>query len=145
MSASNPSFESRRVLSPLCDVFVIVVVTFLAFGAWFTDPPFNDSGRTLLANPVPQGDNRSIERNIMGHGMPPPPTGKAAPGGANKELSKAKREEAQRDAATLAELAESLKKDLAQGNENVVPMSTLEKAEKIEKLAKKIKNWAKYN
>ncbi len=63
----------------------------------------------------------------------------------NVGLRKARLEEARRVVATLAELAESLKKDLAQANEEVVPVSTLDKAEQIEQLAKKIKKWAKWN
>lgn len=146
LSTSSSAFIVRYRRSLSGGILVVSVVAFLVSAVWFTGPILTPAGRALLANPAPQGDDRSIERNIMGHGMPPPPSGgKTASGGGNKELSKAKREEAQRDVATLAELAESLKKDLAQANENVVPVSTMEKAEKIEKLAKKLKNWAKYN
>ena len=60
-------------------------------------------------------------------------------------MLKAKLEEAKRDAATLAELADSLKDDVARSKESVIALSTAEKAEKIEKLAKKIKKWAKSN
>lgn len=43
----------------------------------------------------------------------------------------------------LAELAASLQKEIAKTNENVLSLEIVKKAEKVEKLAKKIKNEAK--
>lgn len=43
----------------------------------------------------------------------------------------------------LAELAQSLQKKIGESNENVLSLDVVRKAEKIEKLAKKIKNEAK--
>ena len=97
-------------------------------GFWF--------GRAVLAGP--QIDSRSQEIMVR-----EPTRNKKETG--NVELRKARLEEAKRDVATLADLAESLKKDLAQANEAVVPVSTLDKAEQIEQLAKKIRKWAKWN
>jgi len=62
---------------------------------------------------------------------------------ADQAILKAKFEEAKRNADTLAELAQSLKSDLDKGNENVVSLLVVKKAEKIEKLAEKIKKWGK--
>ena len=48
-----------------------------------------------------------------------------------------------RDADELAELAKSLQEDLNKSNENVLSLRVVDKAEKIEKLAKKIKGTAR--
>jgi hypothetical protein len=45
-----------------------------------------------------------------------------------------------RDADELAALANSLQEDVAKSNEKVLSLRLLEKAEKIEKLARKIRN-----
>jgi len=46
-------------------------------------------------------------------------------------------------ASELTELAQSLQKQIDQTNENVLSLEVVQKAEEIEKLAKKIKNEAK--
>ncbi len=51
----------------------------------------------------------------------------------------------QQDADELAALAQSLQDDLAKSNQNVFSLKVVEKAEKIEKLARKIKNQARGN
>ena len=88
--------------------------------------------------------NMSIERNMMNLGVPPlPTTTPPARSAADREKLKAQLEEVKRDAAALAELANSLKSELAKANEDVMAVNTAEKATQIEKLAKKIKRWAK--
>jgi len=47
------------------------------------------------------------------------------------------------DVETLATLAKSLQDELAKSNENILSLQVVEKAEKIEKLAKRIKNTAR--
>ncbi len=129
----------RRPLSTMWGLFVIAMVT-----------PVLPETRSAEPVPPPAGqmENRSIEQNMMKQGVPPLPTRNPAPSrtsAANGEMLKAKLEEAKRDTATLAELADSLKDDVARSKESVIALSTAEKAEKIEKLAKKIKRWAKSN
>jgi hypothetical protein len=48
-----------------------------------------------------------------------------------------------KDAAEMASLAASIQEDLEQTTENELPLRVVSKAEKVEKLAKKIKNTAK--
>ncbi len=60
-----------------------------------------------------------------------------------KDLLKMNFEKMKHDADELADLAKSLQDDLGKSNENVLSLDVVEKAEKIEKLAKKIKSSAK--
>ena len=60
-----------------------------------------------------------------------------------RDIMKANFEKMQRDADELAALAKSLQEDLSKANQNVLSLGVVEKAEKIEKLAKKIKSEAK--
>lgn len=60
-----------------------------------------------------------------------------------RDLLKLNFEKMKRDADELADLAKSLQEDLSKSNENVLSLRIVEKAEKIEKLAKKIKNVAR--
>ena len=52
-------------------------------------------------------------------------------------------EKMKRDADELAALAKTLQEDLNKSNENVFSLRIVDRAEKIEKLAKKIRNEAK--
>lgn len=60
-----------------------------------------------------------------------------------KELLRQNFEKTKRDAEELASLAKALQDDLAKSNENVLSLTVVDKAEKIEKLAKRIKNTAR--
>ncbi len=60
-----------------------------------------------------------------------------------RELMKANYEKMKRDAEELSSLAKSLQEDVDKSNENVLSLHIVEKAEKIEKLAKRIKGVAK--
>lgn len=59
-----------------------------------------------------------------------------------RELLKANYAKMKQDADELAALAKSLQEDLNKSNENVLSLDVVDKADKIEKLAKKIKNAA---
>lgn len=60
-----------------------------------------------------------------------------------KGILKANFEKMKRDADELATLAKDLQTDLDKSSENVLSLQIIEKAEKIEKLAKKIKSAAR--
>ncbi len=60
-----------------------------------------------------------------------------------RELMKANYEKMKRDADELAALAKSLQEEIDKSNENVLSLHIVDKAEKIEKLAKHIKGVAK--
>lgn len=58
----------------------------------------------------------------------------------NRKLLQASYEQLQKDTERLAELVTNLKEEVAKGNEDILPLSGVKKAEEIEKLAKKIKD-----
>lgn len=60
-----------------------------------------------------------------------------------KELLKENFEKMKRDADELATLAKALQDELAKSNENVLSLQVMDKADNIERLAKRIKNRAK--
>jgi len=60
-----------------------------------------------------------------------------------QELLKSRFEKLKKDATDLAELAKSLQEDINGSNENVLSLKVVDKADKIEKLAHKIKTAAK--
>jgi hypothetical protein len=60
-----------------------------------------------------------------------------------RDLLKQNFEKMKKDAEELATLAKALQEELEASNENVLPLQVVYKAEKIEKLAKRIKSAAK--
>jgi hypothetical protein len=60
-----------------------------------------------------------------------------------RELLKANFDKMKRDAKELADLAKNLQDQLDKSNENVLSLGVVEKADKIEKLARKIKSTAR--
>ena len=85
------------------------------------------------------------EPSQQGRSQQVPPPGEAPPltKKQKKDLLKGNFEKMKRDADELAELAKSLQEDLDQSNENVLSLRVIDKAEKIEKLAKRIKGTAR--
>jgi len=71
-------------------------------------------------------------------------TSKASVSGKQKrDLLKANLEKMKRDAGELADLVRALQEELNKSNENVLPLGVVEKADKIQKLAKRIKGAAR--
>ena len=68
----------------------------------------------------------------------PPLSGKQ-----KRNLLKANFEKMKRDAGELADLAKALQDELNKSNENILSLDIVEKADKIEKLARKIKGTAR--
>jgi hypothetical protein len=60
-----------------------------------------------------------------------------------RELLKANFDKMKRDAKELSDLAKGLQEQLDKSNENVLSLGIVEKADKIEKLARKIKSTAR--
>ena len=84
----------------------------------------------------------------MKEGLPPNPNmqdGRVHKAAVDPTILKARYEDAKRNADALAELAVSLKSDLDRGNENVAPLDVPQRAEKIEKLAKKPLDYREMN
>jgi hypothetical protein len=76
---------------------------------------------------------------IIDKGLPTPLTPKQ-----RRDLMKDRFENMKKHADELADLAKSLQEDLSKSNENVLSLKLVEKAEKIEKLARKIKDEARW-
>jgi outer membrane murein-binding lipoprotein Lpp len=58
-------------------------------------------------------------------------------------MLKSKFQKMKRDVDELAGLAKAMQEELNKSNENIFPVDIVEKAEKIEKLAKKVKGSAR--
>lgn len=81
-------------------------------------------------------------------GRPPlpdqePQTIEPTPRKQQRELLKSNFEKMKRDADELVDLAKALQEELGKSNENIFSLRLVEKAEKIEKLAKRIKGAAR--
>lgn len=93
--------------------------------------PQRDPQPPLVAGKAPQ---RPPDVNLSG----PPLTPKQ-----KQNLLKSNFEKLKKDATDLAALAKSLQQDIEDSNEHVLSLKVVDKAEKIEKLARKIKTAAK--
>ena len=67
----------------------------------------------------------------------------ALSGKQKRDLMKANFEKMKRDAGALADLAKALQEELNKSNENILSLDIVDKADKIEKLAKRIKGTAR--
>jgi len=124
---------------------LMLVLALLAPGAirglgpeWAADAPPADSQATrplAKARPQPQGQSSTAQPDLN----PSPLTPKQ-----QRALLKENYTKMKQDADELAELAKSLQDELNKSNEHVLSVDVVEKADKIEKLAKKIKNAAAY-
>ncbi len=110
------------------------------------------SPKTSRAAAIPRViavDSRGYLQHTSQHGLSqqqaPGPTEAAPPLSKKqkKDLLKDNFEKMKRDADELAELAKSLQEDLDKSNENVLSLRVVDRAEKIEKLAKRIKGMAR--
>jgi hypothetical protein len=95
---------------------------------------------------LPQGQQSPSEGRPQQPQPNTPPDNNLPPGLSGKqkqELLKSNFEKMKKDSDSLVDLAKSLQKDLDGSNENVLSLKVVDKADKIEKLAKKIKNAAR--
>ena len=81
---------------------------------------------------------RQSPRQFNGESQQIPLTGKQ-----KRDLLKSNFEKMKRDAKELADLAKALQEQLDKSNENVLSLDIVAKADKIEKLARKIKGTAR--
>ena len=94
-----------------------------------------------FAMPVPQDQiAHAPEMDSAAPQMAIPPKIKAK---REKDLRKYRFEKMKDHAAELAKLSAALKEDLDKSNENILSLDVVEKAQEIEKLAKKIQSEAK--
>ena len=120
---------------------LVVLLTSILAAAWFA---------SLVAGANPLAEVSAVPP--LGQESPVSSSGPPTPGlEAHPELSKKQKrdllksnfEKLRDDADELADLAKSLQDDLDKSNENVLSLKVVDKAEKIEKLAKKIKGEAR--
>jgi len=95
-----------------------------------------------------QGDLQKITGSENSQGTHEPgvddtPAQSSPSGAKNRALAKANFEKAKADADQLSELAKALQLELNKSNGNILSLDVIDKAAKIEKLAKKIKGTAK--
>jgi hypothetical protein len=107
-----------------------------------------DSRLALVAPTVMAADSSGFPQEPSRRTQPqqgPGPTEAAPPLSQKqkKDLLKDNFEKMKHDADELADLAKSLQEDLNKSNENVFSLGVVDKADKIEKLAKKIKGTAR--
>ena len=108
-------------------------------------PPQTTPGVPSATSP-PAGDAPQVPTPLRAQ-MPLPPH-EEEPGAQitrkqKRDLLKQNFEKMKRDADELATLAKALQEELAKSNENVLSFQVVTKAEKIEKLAKRIKSIAR--
>jgi hypothetical protein len=95
-----------------------------------------------------QGDLQTITGSQNSQGTHEPGVddvpGQSTPSGTkNRALAKANFEKAKADAEQLSELAKALQLELDKSNGNILSLDVIDKAGKIEKLAKRIRGTAK--
>lgn len=96
----------------------------------------------LLATvPAPSAQNPATPNHGEVSSPPPAANDRAAPTTPHQkgEPQKSNLEKTRADAAELSSLADQLRDELSKMNVNVLPLDVIEKTEKLEKLAKKIK------
>jgi len=88
-------------------------------------------------NPSPPQNGEALSPSSVENGQPAPITPKQ-----QGEPKKSNLEKSKTDAAELSALADQLRDELKKMNVNVLPLDVIEKTQKLEKLAKKIKGEA---
>jgi hypothetical protein len=134
-------FISRSTLN-----WTIVLLSLLATfaGAWLEAPRGISAialARPLQARTPPAGltsseDVQGLQPNLESPQIPLSDKQK-------REMLKANFDRMKRDAKELADLAKNLQDQLDKSNENVLSLGIVDKADKIEKLARKIKSTAR--
>lgn len=99
------------------------------------------AGNAAFARPVPQPDPKpAAQDDASSDQMEIPERLRVKQ---QKELRKYRFDQLKEHAAELAKLANSLHEDLEKSNQNILSLQVVDKASKIEKLAKKIQDEAK--
>ncbi len=104
-----------------------------------------DGGKAIATPGAELRPQRREPTVVPPEGLPPADSGPSSrlSKKQKQDLLKSNFERMKRDADELAELAKSLQDDLSKSNENVFSLKVVDKAERIEKLAKKIKSTAR--
>lgn len=118
-----------------------LLLIILGVAAVAVDRAALEERQAVAAEIGPQQDRRMVPPESV----PPADSGRSIPltKKQKQDLLKYNFEKMRRDADELTELAKSLQEDLSKSNENILSLKVVDKAEKIEKLAKQIKGAAK--
>lgn len=120
-----------------------------AFSAMILVTALGSPNRTSALAPTARTTSTGEASPTMQRGVAPsaqePPTTPDLTQKQKQDLTKANFEKMKRDADELIALARSLQEDLDKSSENVLSLKIVNKAEKIEKLARKIKDNARGN
>lgn len=139
MPIPNPRRQARvRVLLPVSGVLVFSLL--LSNGRAICSPEARadgDSAQQLAGPPQFPKPPQSQTPSGQPDGSPSPLTPKQ-----QRAVLKANYAKMKQDADELAALAKSLQDELDKSNENVLSFGVVEKADKIDKLAKRIKSAA---
>src|SRR5579859_2699209 len=124
----NPAVKSRarRVCAQAAAWVLVATVATLVLGA--TPPVQNGPPSSVLGQESPPDESEPMA---------------ALKAKQKKAILKSNFEKMKRDSENLVSLAKSLQQEIEKSNENVLSLKVVERAEKIEKLAKKIKDSAK--
>lgn len=106
----------------------VLVVTLAAFALGAAPPLQNGPSSSVLGQESPPDESEPMA---------------ALKAKQKKAILKSNFEKMKRNAADLTVLAKSLQEEIDKSNENVLSLKVVEKAEKIERLARKIKEVAK--
>ena len=132
----KPRSSRRRCLSPT--LLLIALLAGWIFPASFTGQGGKPPAAAPRPRPLAPATSQEPSAAPQGPDFPPDMIKKQ-----RKELLKQNFEKMKSDADELVELSKSLQTDLSKSNENVLSLKVVDRAEKIEKLAKKIKETAR--
>lgn len=131
------SLGSSRILAGIVALFALTTV-----GQWGVTLPAPEPAAASSAAGGALAATVSVALQI-----PPPRVETPSPAKITRkqrqDILKSKFEKMKEDAEQLSSLANSLQDELNKSSENILSLQIVEKAEKIEKLAKRIKNAAK--
>jgi hypothetical protein len=131
----------RRHVESLVQAAVLILLLAASLGTVAVGSPgqFNAGPNPMHQNPRP-----ALPETIE----PPtdvPPLSPSANARRQRDLTKSNYEKLKQEADELADLAKSLQDDLSNSNADVLSLKVVQRAEKIEKLAKKIRGSAVEN
>jgi len=124
----------------------ILLWLFVSFAAQMPGAPRTISATSPTSPPQaatpPHSDGGASESVRQAQSNVEPPQAPLS-GKQERDLLKANFEKMKHDAGELADLAKALQQELNKSNENILSVDVIDKADKIEKLARKIKGTAR--
>jgi|SRR6516225_4206255 len=129
----------RRHETPVAGILILLLIASLAAAAPASPGQFSAGPTPMHQSPRPMLPETAEPQPDV------PPLSPAANARRQRDLLKSNYEKLKQEADELAGLAKSLREDLDSSNPDVLSLKVVQKAEKIEKLAKKIRGSAVEN